>query len=132
LNLVFTVALLFLFKPGYKQGALGVANSLSAAVNTGLLVFALRKKLGRLEFGPLRSSLPSLLAAGALAGLTAWVTARLWGDHPGPSGLWPKVAAVFVPASAATMIYWITAWWLRVPSAREIGGLLLKRFGQRK
>jgi hypothetical protein len=33
LNLVFTVVLLILFKPGYKQGGLGVANTLSALFN---------------------------------------------------------------------------------------------------
>jgi len=131
LNLLFTAALLFVFKPGYKQGALGVANSLSAAVNTGLLVFALRKKLGRLEFGPLWSSLPSLLTAGLVAGGVAWVGLDRWNHYFDHANLWLQTGQVFVPALAAAAAYWMLAWWLKVPSAREITGLLAKRLGLR-
>jgi len=127
LNLVFTVALLAVFKPGWKQGALGVANSLSAAVNAALLIYALRRRIGRLDFGAFWSSLLPLFAAAVLAGGTAWWSASLWNQHLGHGTLWLKIGEVFGPALAATVVYWALAWWLKVPSAREIGGLLTGR-----
>jgi len=129
LNLIFTVALLALFKPGYKQGALGIANSLSATVNAVLLVYALHRKLGKLDFGEFWSSLLPLLTAGVLAGGTAWFTVNLWNQHLGHANLWLKIGEVFGPATIAALVYWAVAWWLKVPSAREISGLLAKRFG---
>jgi putative peptidoglycan lipid II flippase len=129
-NLVLTVALLFLFKPGYKQGALGVANSMSACVNAALLVYALRRRVGRLDFGEFWSSLIPMAAAGVLAGLTAWFTSGLWEQHVGPAALGAKIGEVFVPATAAACVYCATAWWLKVPSAREIAGLLAKRWSR--
>jgi putative peptidoglycan lipid II flippase len=127
LNLVFTLGLLALFKAGYRQGALGVANSLSAGINATLLLYALRRKIGRLDFGEFWSSLSPMLAAGVLAGGTAWSAASLWNHHLGHANLWLKMGEVFGPAALATLIYWAAAWWLKVPSAREISGLLTRR-----
>jgi putative peptidoglycan lipid II flippase len=124
LNIVFTVALLFLFAPGYKQGALGVANSLSACVNVVLLLYALRRKIGRLEFGILWSSLPSLLMAALGAGVLAWLSLDLWEQHLGHATLWRKIGEVFGPASVAAGGYMILTWLLKVPSIREIIALL--------
>jgi putative peptidoglycan lipid II flippase len=126
LNLVFTVLLLVLFKHGYKQGALGLANSLSAVVNAVLLMYALRKKIAGLDFGEFWSSLLPMLGAGVLAGGTAWFAGRLWSQHLGHAHLWLKIGEVFGPAAAAALVYWAVAWWLKVPSAREIGGLFLR------
>jgi putative peptidoglycan lipid II flippase len=119
LNILFTLALIVLFKPGWKQGGLGVANTLSAAVNAALLVYALRRKIGPLQFGEFWSSLPSMLAAGAVAGVVAWFGLGLWDQHLGHASLWLKIGEVFGPATAAAL-----AWWLKVPSVREITGLL--------
>ena len=127
LNLVLTVVLLMSFRAGYKQGALGIANSLSALVNTVLLLHALRKRLGRLDFGELRSSLWPLLAAAALAGLTAWGAVQWWDRHLGHPTLWLRMGEVFGPATAAGLVYGSVAWWLRVPSAREIASLVFTR-----
>jgi peptidoglycan biosynthesis protein MviN/MurJ (putative lipid II flippase) len=132
LNLVFTIALLFVFKPGYKQGALGVANSLSALANTALLVYALRRKLGQLDFDEFWSSLPALLGAGAVAGVVAWFGSTLWGQYLGHGSLWLEIGAVFGPAAAAALVYWALAWWLKVPSAREISALVAHRFRARR
>jgi putative peptidoglycan lipid II flippase len=124
LNLVFTVVLLILFKPGYKQGGLGVANTLSALFNAGLLAYALRRKLRRLGWHELRQALNPLLAAGGVAGLVAWFGGRFWEGHLGHGNLALKIGAVFAPASVAALAYWAVAWWLGVPSAGEIGKLL--------
>ncbi len=127
LNVMFTVALLFLFQPGYKQGALGAANSLSALVNAALLVHALRRKIGSLDFGELWSSLGPMLAAGLGAAGVAWLGLRLWNQHLGHATLWLRIGEVFGPATAAAAVYLLSTWWLKVPSAREMAALLRKR-----
>src|SRR5206468_7322715 len=45
LNLVFALWLVLSFHPGYRQGGLGIANTLTAACNVGLLLYALHRKL---------------------------------------------------------------------------------------
>lgn len=127
LNLVFTVVLLAAFKPGFKQGALGVANSLSALLNTILLTYALRRKIGRLDFGAFWSSLlPMFTAALVAAGLT-WSAAGWWETRIGHGSLGLQLGHVFAPALAAVMIYWALAAWMKVPSARELARLMVRR-----
>ena len=51
-----------------QQGGLGIANTITSVCNAGLLFFALRKKIARLEMAPLRATLLPL----AVTGLLAW------------------------------------------------------------
>lgn len=127
LNLVFTACLLMMFKAGWKQGALGVANSLSAMLNVSLLLFALRKKLKKLEFDEFTRSLWPMITAAVVAGVVTWACARGWGQHLGHGNLPLKMGEVFAPACAGGMVYWVAAWWMKVPSAREITALLFGR-----
>jgi putative peptidoglycan lipid II flippase len=120
LNLVFAV---WLIGP-FRQAGLGVANTLSAAFNVGLLLRALRKKLGRLDFAPLRPVLAGLLGAAAVAGLAALGVERLWERQIGHAGLLERLGEVFVPLAVGSGVYWTVALWLRVPQAREIGALV--------
>jgi putative peptidoglycan lipid II flippase len=130
LNVIFTVGLLFVFQPGYKQGALGIANSLSATFNAVLLGYALRRKIGGLDFGLFWSSLLPLLAAAIIAGTAAWFTLGLWNQHLGHDTIMLQVGQVFGPAAVAALLYGLVGWWLRVPSAREITGLLMRRLSK--
>lgn len=111
----------------FRQGGLGAANTLSSLVNVWLLLHALRRKLTRLDFGPLRPLLFSLLGATALSGAVAWGAFRLWETRMGHLTLPARLGAVFLPMLAATVAYWGLALWMRVPQAREIGGLILRR-----
>src|SRR6266536_3113741 len=43
LNLVFALWLIMTFQPGFRQGGLGIANSLTAACNVALLLYALHR-----------------------------------------------------------------------------------------
>ncbi|MEI9866614.1 MAG: murein biosynthesis integral membrane protein MurJ [Limisphaerales bacterium] len=52
LNLLIAIALVV----PLKQGGLGIANTITSVCNAGLLFFALRKKLGRLDMGELRAT----------------------------------------------------------------------------
>ena len=127
LNLAFAVCLVWPF----RQGGLGLANTLSSAANVLLLLYALRRKLGRLDMQVLRRSLVPLAFAALLATVVAWQAESLWRLQVGHSTLSKKIGAVFVPATAAAAIYWLTALLARNPAAQEITGLVLHRFSRR-
>jgi putative peptidoglycan lipid II flippase len=112
----------------FRQAGLGLANTLSSAANVWLLSHALRRKLSRLEWEPLRPVLLALAGATLAAGAVGWVGSWLWQNQLGCDTLLRKCGQVFVPMTAAVLLYWGLACWLRVPQAREIGGLLLRRF----
>jgi putative peptidoglycan lipid II flippase len=124
------IASLWLIGP-LRQGGLGLANTLSSAVNVWLLLRALRKKLKRLELEALRPTLLALAAATALAGAAAFAVAHQWGkyeltlDHV---GLGVKLGAVILPMAAAAAVYGGVALGCRVPQAREIGELVRRRW----
>src|SRR5450631_3324747 len=92
-----------------KQGWLGIANTITSVVNAGLLFFALRKKLGRLEMASLRATFLPLANAGLAAGLIAWLSWRSWENVLGHETPLLKICAVFVPAIAAGTVYVIFA-----------------------
>jgi len=127
LNLVFSVVLV---QP-FREAGLGVANSTTAFLNSALLLFALRKKLARLEMASLRSSILALLACAVLAGLAAWAASSLWEHQLGHRGLAMKAGVVFVPAILAGLVYWAAALWLRVSAAHEITNLILDKLRAR-
>lgn len=116
LNLALAVLLVW----RYEQGGLGLANTASAAVNFSLLTFALRKKLKQLEWLALRRALAPLLFATALAGGLAWWGWRSWEGALGHGHLALKIGAVFVPAGAAAILYWLVTLGLKVPAAKEM------------
>ncbi len=123
LNLVFS---LWLVGP-FKQGGLGVANTMSSVFNVWLLLRMLRRKLKHLDMAGLVPVLSSLLGATVVAGFVAWAAVRLWGRHLGHATLPLKLGEVFVPICVASLAYWVLAWWLRVPQAREVTALLKHR-----
>ena len=130
-NLIFTSAFLVMFKLGYKQGALGIANTLSAGCNALLLTLALKRKMKHLAWAELRQPLVALAAAGVAAGLVAWLGLNAWEQNLGHANLALKIGAVFGPATAAALVYWGLAVWLRVPSAAEMWKLATSWFGRK-
>ena len=104
-----------------QQGGLGIANTVTSVCNVGLLAFALRKKLGKLEMESLRKTFLPLAVAGLLAGLLAWVGWRFWESHIGHATLALKIGEVFVPAGiAGGLVYWLTALAFKIPAAKEM------------
>lgn len=114
-----------------KQGGLGIANTATSLCNMSLLIFALRKKLGKLEMQPLRGTFVPLIIAGALAGAIAWFGWQLWEQHLGHGNLALRIGAVFAPAIAAGLIYWIVGIIAKVPAANEIVGFVFAKFLKR-
>lgn len=104
----------------YRQAGLGFANTVSAAVNAALLVFALRKKLGNLEWAALRTQLPALLGAGIVAGAVAYGVRVLWDKHLGYATLPHRIGEVFMPMLAATGVYLALGLWLKVPFVKDL------------
>ena len=124
LNLLLSCALVW----RYKQGGLGIANSCTSALNAGLLLYALRRKLTNLDLQTLCAALPALLLATAIAGALAWWSGRAWETGLGHGRILLKLGAVFVPAAAAAAVYWLVAFGLKVPAAREMSGAVLSRW----
>ena len=79
---------------------MGLANTLSAACNLSLLLYALRKKLRTLDMRETAAQLPALAALGLAAGLVAWGGRVLWQNHLGHAGLPVRLGEVFVPMTA--------------------------------
>jgi putative peptidoglycan lipid II flippase len=123
LNLVFAM----LVVSPLRQAGLGLANSLSAIFNVGLLFYALRRKLKFLELGELRRNIAPLLVAATFAGIAAWLTSRYWEKSIGHENLAEKIGAVFVPMTLAAVIYFAIALLMKIPSAREIFNLVMEK-----
>jgi len=123
LNLLLAFALVWRF----KQGGLGIANTITAMLNVGLLTYALRRKLKRLEWQPLRATLLPVAGAGALAGLVAWGGWRWWECALGHWTLALKLGAVFVPACVAGLLYWLLTLAGKVPAACDITHVAFSR-----
>jgi putative peptidoglycan lipid II flippase len=123
LNLGFAVLLV----QSYREAGLAVANSLSAVFNTSLLLYALRRKLGRLEFTGLGQNLGILLAAAIVAGAAAYGAFRWWEGSFGHASLLLRLGAVFVPMTIAGGVYGALTLAAKVPAARDVTQLVLRR-----
>jgi putative peptidoglycan lipid II flippase len=111
----------------FRQGGLGLANTLSAICNVWLLFYALRRKLRSLDLKPVRNGFVVMLGIAILAGEAAWLVHHLWEDRLGHSTFALKLGAVFVPMSVAALLYGGTALWLKVGPSHEIMNLFLKK-----
>ncbi len=124
LNLMLAAALVV----PLRQGGLGIANTATSICNVWLLVFALRKKLGKLEMESLRATFLPLAIAGMLAGAIAWFGWQFWESKIGHATLALKIGAVFVPAGIAGLVYWLIALACKIPAAREMTEFALAKF----
>jgi putative peptidoglycan lipid II flippase len=111
-----------------RQGGLGIANTVTSVCNVCLLVFALRKKLGKLEMESLSATFLPLAAAGAVAGLIAWFGWQFWESRIGHQTIALKIGAVFAPAGIAGMVYWLMALAFKIPAAKEVTEFALAKF----
>jgi len=129
-NLVLAVSLVKYLQGSSVGGEVGLAlaNTVSATLNAVLLAYALRRKLKSLSLAGLKPVLLVLLGAALLAGAIAAALGFLWERNLGHTSLLLKIGAVFVPATAAGLAYWLAALAGKVPAAREITALVLARF----
>jgi putative peptidoglycan lipid II flippase len=120
-----------LIKP-MQEGGPGIANIFTSLLNVGLLLFALRKKLAKLEMEPLLATLRPLAFAVVLAGAIAWCGWNYWERTLGHKTLALQIGAVFVPAIAAGLIYGGSALAFKVPAAKEMLEFASGRFKKRQ
>ena len=113
------------------EGGPGIANTFTSALNAGLLFFALRKKLGKLEMESLRVTLLPITLAALLAGVLACCGWKMWEQNLGHATLALKLGAVFVPAGIAGGIYWLIAIACKIPAAKEMTDFALAKFRRR-
>lgn len=123
LNVVITLALIMPF----EELGLGVANAITATLNAGLLVFALRKRVERLDWAPLRGQVFSTIGILVAAGVVSWFTVDWWTTNIGHANKAAGLGEVFVPAILASVIYFGLALWLRISAAQEIFRLVFRR-----
>ena len=133
LNLLLSFWFLKRFQTAHFGGEVGlaVANTLSAAANSGLLAYSLRRKLGRLDMVSLKTNLLLLFSGAVLAGIVAALLSFLWESQIGHATLPRKIGAVFVPGAAAGLVYWGVCFWMGLNVAREMTSLLFARFSRR-
>jgi putative peptidoglycan lipid II flippase len=129
-NLIFAFWFVKRFQAAHIGGevGLGVANTLSACFNTTLLIYTLRRKLGRLDMATLKPTLVVLVSNTFLAGILAALASFLWEHRIGHVTLVTKLGAVFVPGGLACRVYWSVAYWMNIPAAREMTALITQRF----
>jgi len=128
LNLVFALWLV----QAYREAGLAVANTLSACVNVGLLLYTLRRKLARLEMDGLRRQIAVLAINAVLVAIVAGLLSHLWEARLGHRSLPLRLGAVFVPGALAGLLYWAAALWMNIPAAREMTQLVARKLGGRK
>ncbi|HEY3397372.1 MAG TPA: murein biosynthesis integral membrane protein MurJ [Armatimonadota bacterium] len=109
-------------------GGLALATSIANWANAGLLALLLKRKVGTLDGARIgRSLLRQLIPAGAF-GAVCWyglqVSYRLLGDQ----GAVAKLAAIFGPMLAATLVFVALAWLFRVEELHSAFALLGRRF----
>jgi putative peptidoglycan lipid II flippase len=111
-----------------RQGGLGIANTMTSICNVGLLIFVLRKKLGKLEMETTHKTILPLAFAGIVAGIVAWFGWEFLENKFGHETIALKIGAVFAPAILAGLIYGMFALVLKVPAAKEMLDFALAKF----
>jgi len=128
LCLLLNLGFAFWLVPQYREAGLGVANTMTATINTSLLIYALRRKLKEFALGAFSRHLLILVGAAILAGVVAGLVAWFWESRFGHATLLQKIALVLVPSLAAGAAYAGVALLGRVPAAGEITNLVRRRF----
>src|SRR5262245_41004157 len=116
LNLLIAAALVWWL----KQAGLGVANTLTSACNVALLLYALRKKLKKLELGKFKTDFLAGCGVALVSGVVAFGLYRFWSSQLGHQTLLLKLGEVFIPMTIATLIYFGLASWLKISATKEL------------
>jgi putative peptidoglycan lipid II flippase len=110
-----------------REAGLGLANTVTGFANAGLLAFALRKKIARLEWAALRTHVVALIPCAIAAIGLAWSIRAFWESRLGHATFILKLGEVFVPMTIATLAYFIVAIAFRIPFAHDFLALIRKR-----
>lgn len=120
INLVFAFVLI----PMMHQAGMGLANTLSAAGNTLLLIYALRRALPRFGIAEIASHLHGVLGAAAAAAIVAGAICVGTQHWLGLAGWVARSITVFGSIAGATLTYFGVAIALRLPQAEELSAFV--------
>jgi len=123
LNAVVTLPLVWYL----REVGLGLANTITGIINVGLLAFALRKKLAKLEWQELRRHFLPLAAGALAAALATWGARRFWEQRYGHGDSWTRLGEVFLPMTLGTLVYFALAFACRNPFAHDFVALMRRR-----
>jgi putative peptidoglycan lipid II flippase len=115
----------FLLSPRLGLPGIGLASSIAAAVNVGILLTVLRRREGRLRGREIAASLSRSVAAAVVMG-AALVAALRFADPAAMRGL-PAAATLGALIAAATALYWLTAHLLGAPEPAELSRVVRRR-----
>lgn len=116
LNIVLVILLIGQF----KEAGMGLANSLSAMANAGLLVYALKRKISFLDWAEFRRSWPAMIGGALAAGFLAWALREVCSRHIGHATLQARFGEVFVPMIGAAIGYTAVGAFSKVPYAVDL------------
>jgi putative peptidoglycan lipid II flippase len=114
-NLVFGVVLM---EPMGHSG-LALALSLASILNFGLLIQALKFKLGRLELGDIIQSLCKTALCSAIMGLAVWTTAKIIIPVQGGSAM-DLLSGTIGSISIGILAYGSVSFFMKSPELKEI------------
>ncbi|MBL9174572.1 MAG: murein biosynthesis integral membrane protein MurJ [Verrucomicrobiales bacterium] len=129
--LVVNLMFAFFLIPLFHQAGMGLANTLSAAFNTVLLIYALRRALPRFGVGEVAGNLPGILAAAAAATAVAAGLCLAFQHWLGLAGWMARSVTVFGSIAGASAAYFGTALVLRLPQAAELSNFVRSRLARR-
>ena len=95
-----------------------------AAPRIGLLLFALKKKLARLEMADLQRHLAKLFGSAIVSGVLAWFVYHWFDGRFGHATFAVKLGAVFVPMAIGCGVCFGLAMALRVHYVHDMFALL--------
>lgn len=125
LNFLFSLALM----GPLKHAGLALASTISAGGNMLLLIYFLRRKIGRFGGrGIAACALKAGVAALPMGGIAYWAVSLVDWSLPGHK-LVKAVTLLGAVGSGAT-VFMLVAWLLRSEEAREVAGLVRRRCGR--
>ncbi|MBL9127479.1 MAG: murein biosynthesis integral membrane protein MurJ [Verrucomicrobiales bacterium] len=130
--LALNVVLSMFFALAMREAGLALANTLTSTLNLLLLAYALRKKMPKLDFGPLLREAGWVVATAVVAGAVAWGLSAGWSAWQGERGFGIRLVAVFGPATLGAVAYFGVLWGIRVPSCRAVLGTAFARLRKNK
>jgi putative peptidoglycan lipid II flippase len=129
LDLVAFIVLAVVLKGPLGHVGISVAVAGSSAVQMGLLVYALKKKLRRLHGGEIATSAGKVLLASAVAGVSGAAIVRLTnGLLPGSFG---RAAPGLLASVAFAVLFLVAAWGLGARELGEVAAPIRRRLARR-
>ncbi|MCW5557996.1 MAG: murein biosynthesis integral membrane protein MurJ [Verrucomicrobiae bacterium] len=119
-TLVVNLVLAAILIPLLRQAGMGLANTLSAAVNTVLLMYGLRRALPKFGISEWARDLPGVLAAAGAGALAAGGLCVAFQRSLGLDGWLARSLTVFGSIGGAGLAYLLVARALRLPQATEL------------